>query len=102
MRRRVDLRPGRAQLEATFSRAEVMAYLGIQKSKLGELVQLGRRFHGVHPTKGGLWPVFRPSHKVVRIPQSAIERHLEHMERMRSDPLYSAQQRARLNDQEAA
>lgn len=67
-------------LEPTFSIAEVAQHFGQEVWQINQLVRLGRR-HGVklHPTRGGLYPTFKPSHKSRRIPRSAIERHLAHM-----------------------
>jgi len=67
-------------LEPTFSVAEVAAHFGCGRWQVQQLVHLGR-VHGqaLHPTRGGLWPTFKPSHKSRRIPLSAIERHKRHM-----------------------
>lgn len=72
----------REALEATYSPAEVGAYLGIGPTMVAKLIGLGVR-HGeaLHPRCGGLWPTFKVSHKCRRIPRSAIERHLAHMAR---------------------
>lgn len=85
-------------LEPTYSRAEVMAHLGVQKSKLWDLCELGRRHRGCHPTKGGIYPVFRVSHCVLRIPAGAIERHKSHMMRLQEDEMFCAQMRARARE----
>jgi hypothetical protein len=71
------------QLEATFSVDEVAEHLGCGKWQVQELVRLGR-IHGqaLHPSRGGLHPTFKPSHKSRRIPLSAIERHKRHMARV--------------------
>jgi transposase len=70
-------------LEPTYSLEEVATHFGLSKRKIAELVELGRR-HGqaLHPTRGGLYPTFKPSHKSRRIPLSAIERHKRHMARV--------------------
>lgn len=70
-------------LEPTFSLDEVAQHFGQSKRQIAELVELGRR-HGqaLHPTRGGLYPTFKPSHKSRRIPLSAIERHKRHMSRV--------------------
>jgi hypothetical protein len=81
-------------LRPTISRAEAMAHLGIQKSKLHELMTLGRRFRGVHPLRGGLWPWYRVTHKNVRLEEAAITRHLEHVQRLACDPIYAARMAA--------
>lgn len=70
-------------LEPTYSLDEVADHFGQSKRQIAELVELGRR-HGqaLHPTRGGLHPTFKPSHKSRRIPLSAIERHKCHMARV--------------------
>lgn len=70
-------------LEPTYSLAEVAEHFGQSKRQIAELVELGRR-HGqaLHPSRGGLYPTFKPSHKSRRIPLSAIERHKRHMARV--------------------
>jgi hypothetical protein len=72
-----------------------MAHLGLKRTKLHQLLQLGREFKGVHPLQGGLFPSFKVSHKVRRITASAIERHLAHMERLETEPLFLAQMKAK-------
>jgi len=72
-----------------------MEHFGIKKTKLHELLYWGRRMKGPHPLLGGLWPVFRVSHKCTRITQTAIDRHLRHMDRLEDDPMYAAQQKAK-------
>lgn len=96
-RKRIDLgqAPASEQLERTYSREEVMTHLGIEKDKLHELLQLGRKHHGCHPLKGGLWEWFKVSHKCVRITQSAIAKHKAHMHRLETDAMFAAQMRAR-------
>ncbi len=67
-------------LEPTYSLAEVAAHFGQSKRQIAELVELGRTYgQKLHPTRGGLYPTFKPSHKSRRIPLSAIERHNRHM-----------------------
>lgn len=106
MKRRVDMRQAAEPLEATYSTAEVMAHLGIKRRKLDELLSLGRTFgRALHPTKGGLHPCFRVSHKNVRVTATAIEAHKRHMERLDVDAMFAAEQKARaraLGEQEAA
>jgi hypothetical protein len=104
-RRAVEMKPSGRALEATFSREETMQHLGCKKSKLHELCALGRKFHGCHPIKGGLWPTFPVSHKNLRIPEGAIERHRNHMMRLRDDAMFAAQMKAaarRLGERVAA
>jgi hypothetical protein len=98
MRRTVDMRQASQPLEATYSRAEVMAHLGCKATQLWLLMKLGRQAHGRHPLKGGLWPWFRPSHKCVRITASAIESHKRHMERLDTDAAYAAEMRVKARD----
>ena len=95
MRRRVDMRQAAAPLEPTYSTAEVMAHLGCQRTKLDELLALGRRFKGCHPLKGGLFPTFKVSHKNVRVTRTAIETHLAHMARLDSDAMFRAEMKAK-------
>lgn len=70
-------------LEPTYSLDEVAAHLGCSKRQVAQLVELGIQ-HGqaLHPTRGGFFPTFKPSHKSRRIPLSALERHLRHMARV--------------------
>lgn len=67
-------------LEPTYSIEEIATHLGCEKWQVNQLVRLGIR-HGakLHPTRGGLYPTFKASHKSRRIPLSAIERHKRHM-----------------------
>lgn len=92
MTRRVDMRPAAVPLEPTYSRAEVMAFFGIRATALWRLMQDGLHHKGPHGLRGGLWPWFRPTHKCVRITKTAIDRHVEHMQRIESDPMFRAQQ----------
>lgn len=70
-------------LEPTYSLEEAASHFGQSKRQMADLVELGRR-HGIalHPTRGGFYPTFKPSHKSRRIPLSAIERHKRHMARV--------------------
>lgn len=70
-------------LEPTYSMEEVAQHFGCNVWQVNQLVRLGRT-HGqaLHPTRGGLYPTFKPSHKSRRIPLSAIERHKRHMARV--------------------
>jgi len=70
------------RLEATYSTDEVLAFLGIKRTQLFELIKLGRRYKGCHPTRGGLYPTLKVSHKNRRIFASALERHQKHMARV--------------------
>lgn len=74
---------GRTTLEPMFSPAAVAAHLGVSTRHVRQLIALGAA-HGeaLHPTRGGLWPAYRVSHKCRRIPLVAIDRHLAHMERV--------------------
>lgn len=98
MKRRIDMRQAPAPLERTFSTAEVMAYLGCQRTKLDELLALGRRFKGHHPLKGGLFPTFKVSHKNVRVTEAAIAGHLRHMRRLGEDPRFAAEMKAKARE----
>lgn len=70
-------------LEPTYSLLEVGARLGCGVWQVNELVQLGKDYgENLHPTRGGLWPTFKPSHKSRRVPLSAIQRHEQHMARV--------------------
>ena len=70
-------------LETTYSPAEVAKHFGCTVWQIQQLIRLGLR-HGrkLHPTRGGLAPTFKTSHKCRRIPESAIERHKQHMARV--------------------
>jgi hypothetical protein len=85
----------RARLAPTYSRAEVMARLGVGHTKLHELCDLGRRFQGVHPFKGGLWPHWPATPRNLRIEEGAILRHEEHMRKLRDYACYRAEMEAR-------
>jgi hypothetical protein len=80
--KRVDLHQAAAALEPTFSPGEVGEFLGLKRTAVFGLIRLGRQYRGLHPTRGGLYPTFHPTHKTRRIPRSAIERHLRHMARL--------------------
>lgn len=68
-------------LEPTFSIDEVASHFGCTKWAVNQLVRYGRAFGArLHPTRGGLWPTFKATHKSRRIPLSAIERHKARME----------------------
>lgn len=94
MKHRVE----RIPLERTYSVAEVMAFFGLGERKVRYLLALGRKFEGCHPMKGGLWPTFKASHKNVRILDTAIRRHLDHLERLRTDAMYAAQMKAKARE----
>lgn len=66
-----------APLEDTFSPEQVAAHFGCTVRQVHRLIEQGRR----KPYAGGLSPTFKVSHKVRRIPRSAIERHKAWMER---------------------
>jgi len=70
-------------LEPTYSVDEVATHLGCGKWQVQQLVRLGL-VHGqsLHPSRGGLFPTFKTSHKSRRIPLSAIERHKRHLARV--------------------
>jgi hypothetical protein len=71
-----------AMLEPTYSIDELAAHWGCGKRAVTKLVELGRTYGArLHPERGGLWPTFKPTHKSRRIPLSAIERHLRHMDK---------------------
>lgn len=83
--KRVDLRPGSARLEPTFSLREVGDFLGIKATAMVDLVSFGRKYGAkLHPTRGGLWPTFIGAQKR-RVTVSAIERHLRHMARLNGE-----------------
>lgn len=93
-RTRYDLHRDGPPLEPTYSTADVMRHLGIGNTKLHELISLGRKFRGVHPLRGGLYPTFLATTRSRRIPLGALERHKEHLARLESDAMYRAQMRA--------
>jgi hypothetical protein len=70
------------QLEPTYSPAEVAKAWGVCLHTVLRLVDTGRRARGLDPRRGGLWPVIRPTARIIRIPAGAIRRHLDHMERV--------------------
>lgn len=73
----------RESLEPTYSVQETAARLGCGAWQVNELIGLGRKHREqLHPTRGGLWPTFKPSHKCRRIPLGAIQRHERHMARV--------------------
>jgi hypothetical protein len=70
-------------LEPTYSVDEVATRWGCGVWAVHQLVKYGRRYGAkLHPTRGGLWPTFKPLHKSRRIPLSAIERHERFMEKL--------------------
>jgi hypothetical protein len=77
-----------SELEPTFSLAETAKHLGCGRTRISELVDLGLA-HGarLHPTRGGLWPTFKISHKNRRVPLSAIDRHKRHMAKIAGEPV---------------
>ena len=85
MKRRVDLKPPATHLEPTYSVDEVAAHLGLSRRAIFSLLSIGRRHRGCHPIRGGLWPTFKPSHKIRRIPLSAIQRHKRHLSRVHGE-----------------
>lgn len=77
-----------ATLEVTFSLKETAAHLGCGRTVVSELVRLGKAYkEQLHPTRGGLWPTFKVTHKNRRVPLSAIDRHKRHMAKVTGDPL---------------
>ncbi len=92
-RKRYDLQHEGPPLEATYSTAAVMIHLGIGRTKLHELVELGRKFKGCHPIRGGLYPTFLATTRSRRIPAGAIERHKAHLARLEVDVIFRAQMR---------
>jgi uncharacterized ferritin-like protein (DUF455 family) len=69
-------------LEPTYSIEELADHWDLGKRAITKLVKLGRDYGArLHPVHGGLWPTFKPTHKSRRIPLSAIERHLRHMDK---------------------
>jgi transposase len=71
------------QLEATYSPEQVADHFGVSVREVRRLVALGTKYGAdLHPTRGGLHPTFRVSHKVRRITAGAIERHKEHQRRV--------------------
>jgi hypothetical protein len=70
------------RLEATYSPVEVAEAWGVHTDTVLRLVEIGRRARGLDPRRGGLWPVIRPTLRTIRIPAGAIQRHLDHMERL--------------------
>jgi hypothetical protein len=79
--KRYDMAPAREQLEPTYSVQEVAEHFGCSEWQVHQLITLGRLHkQRLHPTRGGLYPTFRVSHKCRRIPRSAIERHKRHMD----------------------
>lgn len=73
----------RDALEPTYTIAETAQYLRCTPWQINKLVALGKRYGTrLHPTLGGLWPTFKPSHKTRLVPLSAIRGHLQHMARV--------------------
>ena len=75
--------------------AETRAQLGVGETELCALLWLGRKFRGLHPLRGGLWPTFKLSHKNRRVPASAIARHMQHKLRLEMDDKFAAEMRAK-------
>ncbi len=94
-RKRYDLQNEGPALEPTYSTAAVMQHLGIGRTKLHELIELGRIFSGVHPLRGGLFPTFLATTRSRRIPVGALDRHKAHLARLESDAMFRAEMRAK-------
>lgn len=72
-------RPG---IEPRYTLQQTRQLLGCGGTRLKELLKLGREYGPkLHPTKGGLWPTYKLSHKCRMVPASAIERHTRHQAR---------------------
>lgn len=84
-----------AEIEPMLSLAQVRERLGCGITRMHELINLGLRHQGLHPTLGGLWPTFKLSHKCRRVPLGAIVRHEEHMLRLEVDGMWAAAQRCK-------
>ena len=97
MRQQPAIRPSSlvAPLEPMYSLADTCAQLGVSKMELHSLLYLGRKFSGPHPTKGGIFPSYKLSHKNRRVPAGAIMRHMQHMLRLEMDPKFKAEMRAK-------
>jgi hypothetical protein len=80
---RPDLHGQGPALEPTYTPSEIAAAWGISLRTVRRLIALGRAHRGLHPLRGGLWPVWCPSARAVRIPAGALQRHLDHVERVR-------------------
>lgn len=82
-------------LERTYSLLETREMLGVGDTTLHALLNLGRKYKGLHPLKGGLWPSYKLSHKKRRVPESALARHIQHMFRLENEPMFAAEMRAK-------
>ena len=60
------------RIEQQYSVSEVAKLLGIGPATVWRYVQDGKRTDGLD----GIWPVYKLSHKVVRIPAGAVHRFL--------------------------
>jgi hypothetical protein len=79
-------RTPRPALEPRYTLAQAMQLLGCGPTRLHELLKLGREYGArLHPSKGGLWPTYKLSHKCRLVPASAIERHTRHMARVHGE-----------------
>jgi transposase len=94
MRRlRPDLRESREPLEPTYSVGEVAEHFGCGIVQVYRLIGYGRKYRSrLHPTRGGLWPTFKVSHKCRRIPLSAIERHKRRMAQLEGSVVVDVQE----------
>jgi len=61
------------EIEKHYSAEELAEVLGLTKRTVWSYVQLGQRSQG----KEGIYPIVKLSHKVVRIPASAVQRFLK-------------------------
>ena len=82
-------------MKPTISTEEARAQLGIGETELCRLIWLGKKFRGLHPTQGGLYPTYKLSHKNRRITIEAIHAHMEHKRRLEEDPKWAAQMKAK-------
>jgi hypothetical protein len=89
------VQPTKDVLESTCSMAEARAHMGIGETQLHALIFLGKKFCGLHPLKGGIYPTFKLSHKNRRIPISAIQQHEQHKLRLEMDAKFAAEMQAK-------
>jgi hypothetical protein len=83
-----QFRPTDRRLEATYSLAQTCEHLGIGKTQVAELIRYGVQYgRNLHPTKGGLWPTYKLSHKNRRVTIEAIERHIKHQVRVHGEAM---------------
>lgn len=85
-----------SSLAATVSAEEVGAHLGLGAKAVWTLRRLGDSYgHELHPARGGLWGSFKSGPRRRRYTVESVERHVDHLRRLGSEPAFVIKQAAR-------